>query len=97
MHWTNIFWLSCSVGSSSDLVMENGHKRMCGRVPRAPIEREACTTDKRVVQELIVMHWHVVAEAGVGPRDDSAVAERRRRVRRYWYAGEFMFAFFVVT
>lgn len=68
--------------------MEKGQRRMCGRVPNAPMAWAAWTTERRVVQELMVMHSHVEAEA-VG-REDSNPAERRRRVRRYWYAGEFM-------
>lgn len=68
--------------------MEKGQRRMCGRVPNAPMERAAWTTERRVVQELMVMHSHVEADAA--GRDESKPAERRRRVRRYWYAGEFI-------
>mmetsp|Transcript_6708 Transcript_6708/g.18734 ORF Transcript_6708/g.18734 Transcript_6708/m.18734 type:complete len:243 (+) Transcript_6708:339-1067(+) len=90
MHCTNICWLSSSGASSSVLVMENGQRRMCGRVPNAPMDRAACTTERSVVHELMVMHSHVEAEA-VG-REDSTPADRRRRVRTYRYAGESMVA-----
>ena len=72
--------------------MEKGQRRMCGRVPNAPMERAAWTTERRVVQELMVMHSHVEADA-VG-REERRPAERRRRVRRYWYAGEFILLVF---